>query len=268
MRQPRILIYIVLCAVLLTITACNSPSSSQSSGGPVLGWSKDPTTVIFRLDQTVDGEPQIDALNRLPRCTIYGDGHVVWVNSVPPNGEQVLETQIDDSAFRAFLEFVVRDQKFYDIPDYAAQRLPSPNTPVVESITLNLNQQVRTIRNYDRWPGDVYNVLFDKCSNLTNQPVLYVPTGAWVTAYPIDRGSLPEILWQPSAPFRLSDVAASKTATWATDVALRQLWTFERQTLGKVQWNDNDKYFRVVIQVPGISRDSPPPPSTAPTPAK
>src|SRR5258708_29745846 len=122
MRQSPIALWLVLSATLMVVTDCNGNSGSQQgqqSGSSVLGWTKDANTVIFRLDQTVDGEPQIDALNRLPRCTIYGDGHVVWANSTPPSGEQVLEAQIDDATFRTFLEFVVRDEKFYNIPDYA-----------------------------------------------------------------------------------------------------------------------------------------------------
>lgn len=249
--------------ILLGLTACNgiAISRQQDSGESVPDWTKDANIVIFRLDQTVDGEPQIDAFNRLPRCTIYGNGHVIWANSIPSGGEQILEARIDDATLRAFLEFVVRDKKFYSIPDYAAQKLPSPNTPVVESITLNLNQEVRTVRNFEQWPGDEFDAMLSKCTTLTAQPVLYVPAGAWVTVYATDRTDLSQIPWQPIAEFKLADIAASRTAIWATGAALAQLWTFQHQTPGNVQWNENDKYYRVIIQVPGLSRDAPPAPT-------
>src|SRR5215813_312485 len=105
MRQAKIAW--ALCALLTIVTACSSIASGKQdlpfdSSPP--GWTKDANTVIFRLDQTIDGEALIDALNRLPLCTIFGDGRVIWTNSTS-SSVQVLETQIDDSTLSAFLQF-------------------------------------------------------------------------------------------------------------------------------------------------------------------
>lgn len=249
--------------------ASNNPATQPAGGGglPGLIWNKDPKTIIVRLDRTLNGEPQAASLNRLPLCTIYGDGHVVWVNSVPPVSEEVLEARIDDSTMKSFLDdFLIRGQKFYSIPDYAAAQLQPDGRFSIESITVNLSNEVRTIRNFGAWPNGEFQNILDKCTHLTTQPVTYLPLGAWLSVQPATgTTSDPNIVWQAGAPFKLSDLAASGQPVWINGQMLNVLWTSLRRTLGAVQWVENDKSYRVVLQVPGISRESPAAPAATPT---
>jgi hypothetical protein len=276
----RRIVYLVLKPIVmnllligaLTLTACNptSPTVIAPSGdnpATVLAWNKSADAVVFRLDRQVLNEPDYEARNRLPPCTIYGDGRVVWVNALRPNGEEVLEALIDDVQFRSFLEYAIRDLKFYEVPDYASLELPPEQNAGVESITLHLSEQVRTVRTYRLWPSGIYPLLLERCWALSDSPVRVIPDAGWVTVYAGPEATmLPTLDWPPSAPFRLEEAFAKQQSMWVEGVALRQLWITQRSTQGKILWRDGSKLYWVAIQVPGISRDALPPPPATPTP--
>jgi hypothetical protein len=249
----------------LLLAACNTASGETPAApvSPVLGWDRDPSAIVVRLDRINTQMPEQELPNMLPPCTLYGNGRVVWVNSIPPNGEEVLEAYVDDVTIRNFLEFIIRDQKFYSVPDYAAQELPPESALLLESITLNLSDQVRTVRNYRSWADDLYPRIRERCVSLTDVYARFVPQGAWVTFIPLEaRTDAPEAAWSLNAPFRLADT--TNQAVWVTGPALAELWDFQRQTGNQGVWVEVDRPYRAVIQVPDISRDSPPAPGQTP----
>jgi hypothetical protein len=263
-----------LCSVLL-LAACSSTTAPEQTPvaqpqGEVIGWDRNPNTIVMRLDRIILNESPRERLNRLPTCTLYGDGRLIWVSFVPPGGEEVSETYLDEVTMRSFLEFIIRDLNFYDLPDLAAQEFPPSEDAAQESLTLNVSRGLRTIRSYRGWANDAYIAILERCRTINPQRALFVPAGAWITVYEEPRNpALPEVGWPLAAPFRLAEVAASGEARWIGGVALAQLWNYERQTQGRIQWIENNVAYRVAIQVPNISRDSPPAPpgSETPTPA-
>ncbi|HRE47163.1 MAG TPA: hypothetical protein PLD47_05510 [Aggregatilineales bacterium] len=277
--RRSIALLIMLC---VAVAACNSGGTGGGTTGgstiptetpagasvapAAITWERAPNAVVVRLDRLIGEESELDRLNRLPACTLFGDGRVVWVNTIPPQGEELLEGYIEEVTFRTFLEFLIRDVQFYDIPDYAAQELPPAKDSAMEIISVVINGETRTIRSYKSWKNNAYVTILEHCRTLAQQPALFIPDGAWVTVYEIPR----EVdrafdYWSPAAPFSLAEVAATKTAIWASDVAVRELWIKNRQTLSQLQWLEGDKSYRVALQVPLISRDAPPAP-ILPTP--
>lgn len=244
------------------------PTATSQPSGPVITWDKAPETIIVRLDRVVLKEPPYEGLNRIPVCTLFGNGRLLWVNNVPPNGEEVLESYLDDVTIRTFLEYIIRDKKFYNTPDYASQELPPSENSPVESITLNVSQEARTVRSYRPWPENLYLDIVNRCRSLTETRALFVPEGAWVSAYAVpDNPNAPKIGWPGTGPFRMSELSAAGEPLWVTDVGLTQLWNMQRQSLGQVLWLEAGKTYKVAIQVPGISRESPPAPiQETPTP--
>ncbi|MHB8624743.1 MAG: hypothetical protein ACYDBJ_18795 [Aggregatilineales bacterium] len=266
---------LVLASGLL-LSACNNTNGAtpgvpaggtlDSASPPPIGWDTSPNAVIFRLDRTLNGEPVVNAHNRLPLCTLFGNGHLVWVNPTPPNGEQILEAQLDTPTIQSFADFAIRQQHFYSIPDYAANELPPSGQYTTESISLNLNNTAHTIRNYSHWPGNEFQNMLDKCGHLTQQPVLYVPTGAWLEVYPVSGPDPdPPILWTSAVPFRLADVASSGKPLWLSGDLLGTLWRQIHRSLGAVQWIENNKAYQIALEVPNISRDAPLAPQVTPT---
>lgn len=272
MRVLRIAVY-AFC--ILTLAACGGgngdsgtpqPSSTPQVSSPVINWDKSPTTVVIRLDRTVPKEPAYDAHNRIPPCTLYGDGHLVWVNNISGQGEEVLEAYLDEVTMRGFLEFIIRDQKFYDVPDYASQELPPTETTAVTSITLNVNSNMRTIRSFRPWPSDIFSIINDRCLKVSSSRAVVDPPAAWVTVFEQPRNQGPYSVWKVTMPFKAAQAAASNTTQWVTRPALTELWQLTRRFFGNIQWIEGTKAYRVAIQVPGISRDSPPAPPPTPTP--
>jgi hypothetical protein len=278
MRRLPFCAGILIAFVGLAACGGNPPptTATQTVAPNVLNWDRAPNAVIFRLDRLVENESEIQRANRLPACTIFGDGHVVWVDTIPPNGEQVLEVYASEVALRIFYEYLIRDQQFYTLIDSAAQTLPATADATMEVITLNLSNsgetsaQPRTVRSYSGWinesSGDpqenVYLALLARCKKLSDTVAIYAPAGAWVRAYPVERTAEAIVItWPQLAPFRLSKAANNSQAIWATGPTLQMLWQNQRQTLGQVQWLEDDNAYRVVIQVPNISRDAPPAPN-------
>jgi hypothetical protein len=267
--------WMLVGAVAVMLAACNNNTPTPEAGTPqpnngvaVLTWNTAPDAVIFRMDRQITNDTPFSDLNRIPPCTLYGDGRVVWVNPLQPAGEEVLEALIDDTQFRSFLEYLIRDAKFYDIPDYASMELPPAEQSSVETISLALSDQVTTKRNYKAWPLDVYLTLLDKCKTLSNAPVRVEPSAGWVTVYPAPENSgMPFIDWPATAPFQLAQANADKQAIWLTDAGFRMLWQAQRETQGNIMWRENGLNYQVALQVPLVSRDSPSAPADAATPA-
>lgn len=248
-RGPRRAVALLILAALVSACARTAtPAATEQPAGSVFQWDQTPGAVLVRIDRLIENEPSYERQNRVPPCTLFGDGRVVWTNSTPPNGEEVLEAYAGEGAIRAFLEFIVRDQQFYTIPDYAAQELPPASDAALTSITLTVNQEVRSVRSYREWPGNTYIAILERCRALSDSPALLVPTGAWVTAVESPRNSdTAEVYWPPAAPFRMGELASSGVARWVNDSALAQLWTYQRRTLGQVSWLEEGKAFKVSI---------------------
>lgn len=251
-------------------TSAPQATATSQPSGPVIAWDKTPGTIVVRLDRLVDKEPDYQRLNRIPPCTLYGDGRLVWVNNVPPSGEEVLEAYLDDVAVRGFIEFIIREKRFYDVPDYAAQELPPTETAAMDSITLNLTGQQRTIRSYRPWPENMYFSILETCGRLSNTPAQFLPVWAWASAYSVpSAAAASRIGWPPTGQFKMAELAASGDRVWISGPTLRQLWNIQRASFGTVLWIEGDKTYQVALQVPGVSRDAPPPPPGAeqtPTP--
>jgi hypothetical protein len=268
--MPRWSIVVGLLVGSILLGACTptpAPAlTATPNQPPPIGWDTRPEAIIVRFDRVLNGEASLAALNRLPLCTIYGDGHIVWINVVPPVSEEVLEARLNDTTLRSFFDFLIREQRFYSLPDYAANQLPPDARTTIESITLNLNKEVRTIRNYGAWPNGEFQAMLSACTHLSSEPVAYLPSGAWLTVQPLSGASTdPRVLWTASAGLKLADIAAGKPI-WLSGSNLTFMWNTLRRTLGAIVFVENDRPFRIALQVPGISRDSPPAPAATPSP--
>jgi hypothetical protein len=221
--------------------------------------------ILVRFDRAITGETAVDAMNRLPLCSLYGDGYLRWVNPAPPQGEEIFEARINETTVRSFLDYLIREQRYFSIPDYASRQLPPTGKFATDSVTLNINNETRTVRSYGVWPQNEFNTMLDKCTHLTSEPVAYLPTGAWLYVQPIAGSSDPIITWLPSTGFSLKDQASAAKPLWISGDVLTFIWNTLHRTMGTVQWVEDGQAFKLGLQVPGVSRESLPPP--VPTPA-
>lgn len=253
--------FLILLLMGLLVAACGgggeTTTSEQQQLGP-LDWERAPNNIILRLDERRNEAAPVELANDIPPCTLWGDGRVVWVNTAS-NERQVLEAYLDDETIRGLIEDLVFSG-FYDWQsNYAISDL---SNPIVTSITLNLYSEQRTVSRYDDWAVNGYQKTLAACTQASNAPALFLPDGAWLSAYETPRDtSIGEWYWAPrTAGFSLTEVANGQPPRWITGDLAKHVWQQTIMAGGRSLVRDGDKYYTVALQVPNIMRDSPPQP--------
>ncbi len=273
----RVLSFLLLSIMLVSACTSGSSGSTAQNGSDALDtlssaldWDHSPDTVLVRLDTGGGTGNPVDDLNTLPFCTVFGDGHIVWVDPFA-DPEQVLEDRLDDQTIRRFLEYVI-GSGFYSwdaesgfVPP--SQEAPGNPGPIVERITVTLYGETRTLDAFSNWPPGAFAEILDRCQHLSNSPVLFVPRGAWLSAVPVEmRSDIPSLPWDIFAEsFPQVDLAAitPDNPLWATGDLAELAWEIVRS--GRMQITYNGTAYRLIMQVPGIQPDAPPPPSETTT---
>ncbi len=256
----------LLLISLLLLAACGKDDNKNkddgnSSNNDNLGlfeWDRSPDTIILRMDDQANFEPQAYFDNDVPLCTLWGDGRLVWVNLLSGRSE-VLEARLTDDQIRSLIETIIRTG-FYDWQNDIVP--PSTDNPVLESLTLNLYDSSRTVERYSPWPANGFSTLRQTCADLMETRALVQPTGGWMKAYEVESDANAKIIpWPRTAPFTLEELASSGTPRWIETPWAEFVWTNITRELGTVQVREGGKSYLVSLQVPGISRDAPPAPS-------
>lgn len=261
----RIWLLAMLVAIGLAACGDSSPQGGENTGKlGLFDWKRDPQAIVVRLDSRPLEDDPAFLLNSIPPCTLWGDGRVVWSTVDQYGTEEILEGRASDAAIRAFLEDIIA-RGFYDWEDELV--FSSESTPVLESITVSLYDEVHTVRRYSYWPQNSFALILEKCQQLSDTPVRVLPTAGWVSAYRVPRNaSAPTWLWPASAPFTLAELADSQEERWLEGPLATEVWLSARERRGDVQVieRSGDAY-EVAIVVPGYSRDAlaPPPESGA-----
>jgi hypothetical protein len=65
-----------------------------------------------------------------------------------------------------------------------------------------------------------------------------------------------------SSNLNLAELAASGERRWVTDRNVRVIWDILRTSPPSVQFNENELPYHVALEVPNVTRDSPPAPAS------
>jgi len=247
--------WLLLALAGLLLAACGDNEKDGSRLG-LFDWNRAPESIVVRLDNRPVGESPAYSLNSITPCTLWGDGRVVWSTVAEYGAEDILEARVtDDAVIRAFLEDII-GRGFYEWEDELIQ--PGESNPVIESITVSLYDETRTVRRYSSWPQNSYNHILERCGQLSNTPVRVLPAAGWVSAYEVPRDpSAPAWLWPPDAPFTLRELAASQEERWLEHPLASEIWLNARERQGNIQVVErNGAAYQVAIVVPGYSRDA------------
>ncbi len=259
-----------LSVVLLILASCNGSGtqtgSSTFADSSVVTWDRDPQTVVFRTE--VVGGTDADsplARNSIPLCTIYGDNRIVWTNDLGDYNVQVLWDQLSDQQIQDFISFLTISQLIFNYDAGRDLQIPGPIQPVVEVITINVNGREHQTDSYSStpWPPDYFETIADFCTQVSRAPVLYEPTGGWLTVEQVDYDSnRPLQVWNSETTgLDFTEVAASGKPLWLTGPNLRILWNMLRTSSPTTLYIDPDgSAFNVILEVPGVH------PSAAPAP--
>lgn len=257
---------VLLALVLVACGGDGQSNTSQTDGGQIglFDWDRSPDAIIVRLDSRPNQESPAFLLNSIPPCTLWGDGRVVWSTYNQYGNEEILEARItDDAVIRAFLEDII-ERGFYDWEDEIIP--PSESDPIIETVTVSLYGEVRTVKRFSFWPQNAYIRILENCQQLSDTPVRVLPDAGWVSAYAVARDtSAPNWLWPPDAPFTLEELAASGEERWLEGPLATEVWLSAREQQGNVQVVERSgKAYHVAIVVPGYSRDRVLPPDQDP----
>ncbi|MAS35041.1 MAG: hypothetical protein CL610_13610 [Anaerolineaceae bacterium] len=261
-----------MIALLLILAACEG-GGDDNNGDPfasnsIIQWDRSPQTVVFRTE--VAGGDDADSFlikNEIPLCSIYGDNRVVWTNDLGDFDVQVLWDKVTDQQIQDFITYLTVSQQVFNYDAGADLQPPGPIQPVREVITVNVNGRIHQTDSMaaNPWPLDYFAKIVDFCKQVSRAPVLYEPTGAWLSVQAIEYDSMrPLQVWDgESAGLDLAEVAGRTEPLWLTGNNLRILWNILRTSSPRLMFSDLDgNAFEVVLEVPGIHPNSPPAPES------
>ena len=98
------------------------------------------------------------------------------------------------------------------------------------------------------------------CKRISQSPILFEPTGAWLMVETADYNiSVPAVNWDGQSLI-LADVVSSGQPRWIEGAEMLTLWNYLNTLPSNMLFLQNNEFYRIALQVPGISRTSPPPP--------
>jgi hypothetical protein len=258
------LIFVSVMSLLsfIVLTACskdNNPSNVDDSEINRLDWDRSPDSILLRVDQIATFESEAYTINALPLCTIWGDGRLVMLNYLG-NTSEVLEARLSDEQIREVIENMI-GFGFYSWED---DIIPAgAEDPTLESVSLNLFDNPKTVERYNDWPTDGFSQILQLCQGSSPTRATVIPNGGWVSASVLnsfdDNGNLLD--WPRNAPFTMADLASSDEPRWVEGAWAQEIWNITRE-ISTVQVLENGIAYEIAMEVPDISRTSQPAPVT------
>jgi hypothetical protein len=264
MRRVMILVFL-----LFILTACDTGDGGSNQGfaeNQLVVWDRSPDHIVFQVD-VVGGRFAESFLgrNHIPLCTIYGDNRIVWTNELNDFDVQVLWDQLTDQQIQDFIAFEAITQVVFNSDAQADLQIPGEVRPVVEVITVNVNDREHKTDSYSTqpWPGNYFSDQARFCKQVSRAPVLFEPTGAWLSVQAIEFDSTrPLQIWDSAATgLDFKAVAEKGEREWIEGQNLRILWNMVRESSAQTVYLDMDSSaYEVALEVPGVHPSSPPAP--------
>jgi hypothetical protein len=252
-----------LCLLLITLAACdNSANTAGSGGGDPIQWDRSPSAIVFRAEvRGGEYEGTFLSRNEIPLCTIYGDNRVVWT-SEGGGVNQVLYDQVTDERIREFVNYLAVVETIYQYTAGADDLPPASVSPVVETLTLHVNDVEHRTDAFGGWNIDYFERILRACRSISNAPVVFEPEGGWVSAEAVAYSSEAiSSAWDANAAgLSFAELATSGTPRWITGDLVRIVWNALRQSPFDSRFREGDSQYRVALQVPNVTYNSPPPP--------
>lgn len=254
----------LLSMIFLAACGGNTGEGTPVASSPI-EWDRSPTTVVFRADvEGGAGAGEFLARNEIPPCTVYGDNRVVWANDIGPFNTQVLWDKISDEQLRQFVSDLTINKHIYTYAARANLEPASANSPAVETLTVFVNSQQHITDAFGGWTMDYYRSILDGCRQISTAPVLFEPTGAWVSALAQAYDfNAPIVAWDAAANnLSLAELAASGERKWITDRNVAVLWNTLRSSPPSTQFVEGEAQYLIALEVPGVTRAAPPAPAS------
>lgn len=263
MGKPGGLHLLCLLLILLPLAACRiteAPTASPPIPEGLIRWERSPESIVFQADVR-GGSDDISRLGDIPLCTIYGDNRIVWVNELDAFHVEVLYDTVSNAAIYDFVAYLTVNERIYTYAALADPQQTAETAPVVETVTLNVNEREHSADGFSGWDGGWFSRVLRACHRISQTPILFAPTGGWVTVEASEYNiQAPNVNWSPGAALNFANIAASGEPQWVTGADIVTLWNYLHSMPSSLRFYQNDGYYRAALQIPGISRTSPPEP--------
>ncbi len=261
---------IVLLSLLFVLAACqNTPAENQNGSGQtaadIIQWNRDPYQVVFRAETAGgDNADALYRLNEVPPCTIYGDGRLVWLEGAGGIvSGKVLFDYLTDDLLTNFIWVMAIEGKIYDYGEGFSRQLPSAQIPVYERITVEVNDRKHVTDAFAEWPDRFYINILERCRTTALTPRVFEPDAAWLSVQTVAYNpNVPFVLWDATAAgLSLNEIANSGEKRWIEGNNVHALWWTLRENTPDIQFNENEVYYQIALQIPGVTVDAPPAPA-------
>jgi hypothetical protein len=263
--MARLALFVLLLLALAACAVGGDPAPNVVNDPSGITWDRNPSAVVFRADVVGGNTDPFITRSEVPRCTIYGDNRVVWTNRLAQYNVQVLEDRVSDDRLRGFVQFMALNQTYYSYAERQdTQPLTGAGSPVVETLLVDVSGNPHLTDAFSGWTLDYYERIIENCVGLSQAPVLLVPSAGWLSAQEVPYDpTVTQIGWDAAANgLNLSEVAASGERRWIADRNVRVIWTILRESPTNIIFNEAGRTFRVALEVPNVTRESPPPPAS------
>jgi hypothetical protein len=260
---------VVLLSLLFVLAACqNTPAENPADGqtaAEIIQWNRDAYHIVFRAE-IVGGEDAdaIYRLNEVPPCTIYGDGRLVWLQGAGGTGlTQVLFDYLNDDLLTNFIWVMAIEGKIYDYGEGFPRELPSSQVPVYEKLTVEVNGRKHVTDGFAQWPDRYYTNILDRCQTTAQTPRIFEPKAGWLSVQAVPYNpNVPAVVWDATAAgLSMNDISGAQEKRWIEGNNVRALWRVLRENSPDIQFNENEVYYQIALQIPGVTIDSPPAPA-------
>lgn len=239
--------------LIVLLAACQPVSNSAN----VVGWVRSPEQVIFRIDESGKEDPwEYD--NGIPACAVYGDNRVVWVNDLGSAQYEVLYDRVSDEAISRFVEKLTVEERIYTYQSPEITPSPEGIFPIYRMFYIDVGGLVHTADETSGWERGWYERVLEACTTISQTPVLFLPTEGWLMVQETDLPpGAPRWVWQDTS-ISLSEIAASGQPRLVTGQTVLEVWSGMTTMPPSLRFEEGDRFFRVALQIPGITRQSPP----------
>lgn len=257
-----------LIAVLLLIAAgCQPGPQAREPIGTVtrpdlvglIDWERSPLAVVFRAEVTAADANAFERRNDVADCTIYGDNRVVYT---PPGGlaGPVVFQSVSDEAIRIFVEDLTLTYQFYNRGSGLDALPPEDRPPFIETLLLVVNGQAHRADALGALPDGYYRDVAERCRAVADSPAELIPAAGHVSVRPVTYNpERPSIAWEHASDLNLAALNPDERV-WVSGVGVQELWRLLRAYGPDVQITQGETTLQAAVEVPGVTRFSPPRP--------
>jgi hypothetical protein len=220
-------------------------------------WNTDPDALIILATFCCGYTTDLVPVNYIPDALVWGDGRIIWVQSGEGGERRVLEGYLTPDQMRALLQRVV-DAGFFGWQDKYA------NLTIADAaekcLSVQLESQSKKVCEYAEGAPQAFHDLYAHLADGAGATGSdYVPETGYLTAYPLDLSNQPAPeadQWSAaSLGLPLSEAVAG---VWVEGEALKLAWNVVNANPWGMVVQDGDAYYRISLQIPGVSQMEPP----------